>query len=169
MKPEALLIPFYQGLAPDSEGRYLHELWELDDAAKESCHDYIQWLFPNQMPSRFNARAPVLTKELLKEMKKEARIIENLKTSFRAMLKFYGLEWASGKVLYADNFNERAAVWLTPYNHNYLRITRILHCLVDFGLREEAVSFKNILAEISRQHHNICQESLVFWQDAVNF
>lgn len=165
MNPNQLLIPFYRGIGPDSEGRFLKELWDLDDAHKESCHDYIQWLFPNKVPSHFNSRASVLTDQSLEEMKKDPKILTNLKTSFLTMLKFYGLRYQAGIVSYAPNFKERAAVWLTPYNHNFLRITRILMCLADFGLKEEAEAFKKNLSEINTQYPNVCQEALKFWMN----
>ena len=55
------LIAFYRGLAPDSEGRTLADLWAFSDREMEDIHDFIQWMFPLREPSRFNPDAPLLT------------------------------------------------------------------------------------------------------------
>ena len=57
------LIEFYRGIAPDSEGRTLADLWAFSDDEMEEVHDFIQWMFPLREPSRFNPDAPLLTDE----------------------------------------------------------------------------------------------------------
>ncbi len=163
-----LLVPFYRGTGPDAEGRYLKDLWDLDDNAKESCHNYIQWLFPNKIPSKYNSKAPILSQESLKEMNQDPEIRANIKTSFYKMLSFYGLHFdeQSQTVILAANFKERSAVWLTPSNHNFLRITRILNCLVNFGYLKEAEAFYKILITINAQHNDVCKNSLAIWERA---
>jgi hypothetical protein len=48
------LLRFYTG-GRDSEGRTLDEILSWDDQELEFCHDYIQWLFPNDVPSGVNS------------------------------------------------------------------------------------------------------------------
>ena len=57
--------------------------------------------------------------------------------------------------------------WLTPGNHNHLRITRIIKCLRLLGLEAEAQAFYEYLAGIyETQPHNITSEAFRFWSDA---
>ena len=55
MPAESDLVKFYRGSGTDHAGRTLDEILTWDDAALESVHDYIQWLFPNPDASRANA------------------------------------------------------------------------------------------------------------------
>jgi hypothetical protein len=91
------------------------------------------------------------------------------------MLAFYGLEMrgtVSLSVTRASSFTERAENWVTPSNHNHLRITRILKSLRLLGLEAEAAAFFECLADI---HHGEAQkaepgisaETLTFWQAAM--
>ena len=49
------LVAFYQGEAPDYQGRTLREIWGWDDERLEEQHDYIQVLFPLKELSQFNS------------------------------------------------------------------------------------------------------------------
>lgn len=161
------IISFYRGEGADCEKRRIDEIWNWDVSKKESAHDYIQWLFPLKEMSKHNPRAPILDEEMITIMKNDETIIYNLKTSFATMMKFYGLQYTyeTRSVEFADNFTERAKVWLTPGNHNFLRITRILTCLKIFDLHEEATCFLNILTKI-KDKYPCCQSSYAFWVSA---
>ena len=70
-------------------------------------------------------------------------------------MKFYGLEVHLGEQVTAmrsPNFAAKAAGWLSPGNHNHLRITRILRCLTVLGL--EAEEFFGCLAEIYKDEQS---------------
>ena len=45
------VVAFYRLEAPDARGRMLHDIWRWDSARLETVHDYIQWLFPLDVPS----------------------------------------------------------------------------------------------------------------------
>lgn len=167
--PNELLIPFYQGTGKDNKGRSLEEIWQWDDGKKESAHDYIQWLFPLSTHSAHNPNAPVLTRQLVEEMKKDKKVIANMQQSFIKMMQFYGLLYdKENKTLsYANHFQERAKVWITPGNHNFLRLTRILTCLRQFGLHDEAQALFNQLTEIKDRYPVISQQTYTFWQNAM--
>lgn len=90
----------------------------LDDVIHESdewlegCHNHIQWLFPLTEPSNFNPDAPLLTQEDI-DCFQSSRLLQNrLITAIERMTLFYK---------YTD--------WISPNNHNFLRITRILKCI----------------------------------------
>lgn len=156
-RANSYLLSFYQGNGMDIEGRTLSEIWAFSDDKKESAHDYIQWLFPLNQASAYNPRAPVLVSKtsggnpsLNEIMRQDAKVTANLRRSFEVMLKFFGLGYdpINQKVYKDANFNKRTKVWLTPDNHNFKRITRILTCLVNFGLQKEASALLEALREI---------------------
>lgn len=176
--PNGLLYAFYQGAGKDIKGRTLKEIWAFDDAEKESAHDYIQWLFPSSKASQFNPDSPVLAgakgpdgkQSLLDVLRKDPKVVSNLKQSFEVMLKFYGLHYdqTSKTVIKNSNFNTRTKVWLTPGNHNFLRLSRILDCLVKFGLNDEAKAFLNQLKDIKDSDSNspITESNFKYWSQA---
>jgi hypothetical protein len=130
------IIEFYSGAEPDHRGRYLHEIQQWADGQLEVVHDYIQWLFPLPEPSGFNLAAPVLTRESIQEFRARPDLQGKLRVSFLRMLHFYGFEARSGEgitVTRAPNLAANATGWLSPGNHNHLRITRILRCLTVLG------------------------------------
>ena len=85
-------------------------------------------------------------------MKDDEAILANLKKSYLSFLKFLGLTYDEDlkTIEYADNFDPRAKQWFTPGNHNFMRLTRILKCLVIFGLNDEANALFDILKEIKQ-------------------
>ena len=133
------IVDFYRGNAPDSEGRWLRDLWTWNDDSLESVHDFIQWMFPLPEPSQFNANAPLLTPADLATFQAEEPLRANLRRSFERILSFLGLaESADGTISKGPSFAARSAdVWRVP-NHNWLRITRILRSLTFLGLDSEA-------------------------------
>ena len=162
------LVAFYRGEAADYQGRTLHDVWRWDDRRLEDRHDYIQVLFPLPEASRFNARAPLLDGATVARFRTDDVIQANLLQSFRVMLRFYGfrLDEKTGEVVEAENFGERAKEWLSPGNHNHLRITRILKCLTLCGLKDRAAAFLKALLALPGQDH-ITSDSRRFWRDAV--
>jgi len=89
-------------------------------------------------------------------------------------MNFYGLEARSGEqitVNRAPNFAAKATVWLSPGNHNHLRITRILRCLTVLGLEPEAKALFSCLSEIYEEEQNkpmpaISDETMGYWRKA---
>jgi len=170
------IIGFYSGTEPDHRGRYLHEIqaWPYDQL--EAVHDYIQWLFPLPEPSGFNVAAPVLNLESIQEFRTRPDLQEKLRVSFLRMINFYGLEARSGEqitVTRAPNFAAKATVWLSPGNHNHLRITRILRCLSLLGLEAEANAFFDCLSESYEDEQKkpmpaISDETMLYWREAAS-
>jgi Opioid growth factor receptor (OGFr) conserved region len=169
------IIGFYSATEPDHRGRYLHEIQHWPDEQLESVHDYIQWLFPLPERSGFNVAAPVLNPESIQEFRTRPDLRGNLRNSFLCMMNFYGLEVRTGERLIitrTSTFATKAAKWLSPGNHNHLRITRILRCLTVLGLEPEAKAFFGCLAEIYGDEQNkplpaISDETMAYWRKAV--
>lgn len=141
----------------------------------EVTHDYIQCSSPWPEPSGFNA-APVLNRESIQEFRTRPDLQDKLRVSFLRMINFYGLEVRSGErttVNRAQNFATKATVWVSPGNHNHLRITRILRCLSVLGLEAEAKAFFDCLVEICEGEQNepmsaISDETMLYWREAVS-
>lgn len=152
----------------------IYQLMHFTDGQLESKHDYIQYAFPIKTPSGFNPIAPILSKKEIKWINREnglkARI--NLKNMFIRMLQFYGFTLIETpeiiKCEYSSAFSERAKNWLTPNNHNFLRITRILISLQLLGLSEYAMAFYRILDELySMIPDIISKKTYKYWTNAI--
>lgn len=175
MVAESRIIGFYSGTEPDHRGRYLHEIQEWPDEQLEAVHDYIQWLFPLPERSGFNVAAPILNRESIQEFRTRPDLQDKLQNSFLRLMTFYGLEVSSGEQLsvnLAPNFAAKARIWLSPGNHNHLRITRILRCSTVLGLESEAKALFNCLSEIYEEEQNkslpaIGDETMLYWREAV--
>jgi hypothetical protein len=156
MSPNARLIGFFGGDAPDGEGRLLSDILGWPDHRLEQVHDFIQWLFPLTEPSPVNPEAPVLDAETIAEIRAQPRLQESVRRSYQRMRRFY----------------ERGRGWVTAGNHNHLRITRILKCLRLLGLDPEAKDFFAWLATIYEEERHkprpgINARSFEFWTSAV--
>jgi hypothetical protein len=139
------LIAFYLGTGLDGAGRTLAQVLRFNHRQLEIQHDYIQWLFPLATPSEFNPGAPLLTAAAARQFREDATLRSHVLAALGVMLTFYGLELDDGdpadiSIDMADHFRERAASWLTPGNHNYLRLTRMLTSLRLLGCRDDSVA-----------------------------
>lgn len=167
-----ILAAFYRGLAPDDRGRMIQEIWAWDHAVLERVHDYIQWLFPLDTPSRFNPGAPVLDGRSIRIFRADPVIQTNLLSSLDVMLGFYGFTRAAGSdppaIIKTDDFVKRRDCWLNRHNHNFLRITRILRCLRLTGREDLARAFFKALEEIffAEEMQTIGSTTYGFWREA---
>ena len=165
---ESAIIRFLAGRAPDDKGRFLTAIQQWPDDRLEAAHDFIQWLFPLRDRSGANPDAPVLTGADIAEFRSRPELRETLRSSFVRMLRFYGFEMAGGPLcVRSANFPERSKNWLRPWNHNHLRITRILKSLMLLGLEAEAQAFFACLKDVYDEGGNsISGETFAFWQSA---
>ncbi len=166
------LAAFYTGKAPDSSGRMFDDILSWGDEELESVHDYIQWLFPLQEKSAFNDRAPLVTAEDLELFRTDIGMQTRFLRAFARLLDFYGFvavrQHASVRVVRVKNFAAASGRWLTPRNHNFLRMTRILKSLMLFGQDEFATAFLRALEEVYGEHaETIGKTTLAYWTDAV--
>ncbi|HJZ56005.1 MAG TPA: opioid growth factor receptor-related protein [Gemmataceae bacterium] len=165
------IAEFYALRAPDYRGRWLKDMWAWDLDTLEDRHDYIQVMFPNAQPSGVNPHAPLLDRATIDAFLADEALRANLARSHDLMLRFYGLEYdpAANEVRRRPDFAERAANWLTPHNHNYLRITRILTCLRDLGLRDRVAAMLRALEAIHAEFPKATgSTSIKFWRSAAS-
>jgi Opioid growth factor receptor (OGFr) conserved region len=169
----AMLIPFYLGEGADVRGRTISEIWQWDLEDLECTHDYIQWLFPIAEQSRFNENAPIVDDEIVRSFQTNRRLSANLLKSFEVMLHFYGLRSSENsanriEIDRSENYLLRRQEWVNMFDHNYLRITRILKCLMAFGLTDVAIAFYRCLEQIYRDDRDrIGGETFQYWTNAI--
>lgn len=163
------LIDFYYGDATDSEGRSLDEILGWDYIKLELVHDFVQWLFPLPEASQFNDDAPILTSHEIDAFRRDPQLRERLLQSFEKMLGFYGfmlVREPEFRIEESDLFEHRRHVLYGGFNHNHLRITRILRSLTILGLPAAARAFLERLIASDRDG-TLPSESLKYWQKSV--
>ncbi len=166
------LTRFYSNEIPDHRGRFLRTIQTWGPDRLESVHDYIQWLFPLPEPSPVNPEAPVLDNQTIAEFRASIELRDALLRSFRMMVEFYG--WTvtdEPAIAKSPRFDQAAANWLHPNNHNHLRITRILRSVHLLGLEAYADAFFRAL--IALYHSPLGDEQITsttfsYWQNAAN-
>jgi len=169
---------------------------EWDFRRLERSHDYIQWLFPTDEPSRFNVRAPVLTPDQVLTIRKDPAAVASIRRAFSKFCTFLGLElvlpdtkmqdcqaqaMTECDVIVEDTKQPRMFVRKAPhflerfadcwevgftgigFNHNWLRISRVIHCLRLVGLVEEAAAFLACLEQMPELGIR-CGSALVHWR-----
>ena len=134
MTSDISILNFLEGSEPNINKLYIQDIWDLSDEEIENTHDFIQWLFPTDTPSRYNLAAPVLSEQDIINVKKSQKAQTNLKFSANWFL----------------NFLDRYSYWIDRQDHNQLRIKRIKKCLgllIDKNLSEKFLIQVNRLKE----------------------
>jgi hypothetical protein len=132
------IIKFLSGKQCDYKGRVYEDILFCSDQEMELCHDQVQWIFPLHEPSKFALTYPMINGEIAEECKKNAEIIENISNAIERMKDFYGLDPQDRK---------KQKVWCKEFNHNLLRVTRIIRSARIFGLENEADEFYRLAKE----------------------
>jgi hypothetical protein len=118
----------------------------------ESIHDYIQWLFPLTEPSLYNPDAPLLTSEDISALSK-LPLISEVFLSVKQFMSF---------------LSETKHIWINTTDHNHLRVTRMLHCLVLLNQTNEAkIKLDMIINMIPEEYLPQMKIPISFWEDAV--
>jgi len=142
---------FLAGTGVDGRGRTIEVVLGFTNQELERVHDYIQWLFPLAEPSRFNPEAPLLDASSIDAIKNDPVAVVNLQRALDRMLSFY----------------EVSDHWAVPYDHNVLRITRILRSsrtLLGFGAASVALERINIRCD--KLGFDPEEETLGYWRRA---
>lgn len=133
-------INFLLGHGTDGNGRTIQDYFNFSKERWEECHDHIQWAFPTDIPSAFNANAPIIDREELDVWlvsasaaydDDESQDYETLRGNLRELLKRYynSIGFKIGSSV-DTSFNN---IFDGPNNHNFRRITRVLRCTFLFG------------------------------------
>ena len=164
------VVGFYEGTGTDQRGRTLEDVWAFDDHQLEAVHDIIQWLFPTDRPSAFNAWAPVLDERSIAELRANPDVPGRLRRSLDRMLLFYGLERSTDgpvEIHPADSIEIRGPRWWGRGNHNHLRLTRMIMSLGLLGLGDEARALERALQHVRADRATgISDETARYWAAA---
>ena len=141
---------FLLGIEPDFKGRTIQEIWDYSDIQIEGNHDFIQLIFPLNKKSQNVFHGYYLDNEdLINELKESHQIRENIIKSSSWFLSFL-------------KKNEH---WKSKYDHNQLRITRVIECLRLLVGDDEADNFyQSVLALCPNSIVN--KTTLEFWKNA---
>ncbi|KAH7346721.1 opioid growth factor receptor conserved region-domain-containing protein [Rhexocercosporidium sp. MPI-PUGE-AT-0058] len=163
----SLLITFYEGTNPDHRGRYLTDILGWNANKLESAHDYIQIVFPLPEESGVQWSAPTIDRQVFDAFRARPELRDRLKDSFKKILWFYGFELVDGedgvKVRKGPNYDIHSGHWDVRFDHNHLRITRIIRCLRVLGLESEAQAF---YAALQQYHRRVSSRSQEYWRRA---
>ncbi|KAI4168372.1 MAG: hypothetical protein LQ343_006457 [Gyalolechia ehrenbergii] len=175
---------------PDPHNRTLPSILSWPDSALEYSHNYIQYLFPLPERSPINPSAPIINETTFTTFRSRPELREQLRLSLVRILRFYGFELVrkglkkhhddddevetsaereeGWQVIRGLNFPQASKNWVTQFNHNHLRITRILRCCRVLGLQEEAKAFHAALVDVAEEKggSNISQRTMIFWRRA---
>ena len=164
------IISFYDpGLhAKEVEGRTLPQILAFTDNELECHHDYIQILFPLPERSPINPSAPIIDLATYTAFQSRPELRSNLLKALNRMLDFYGFTEMrdDGVIGQGPSFQSEGRRWVTRFNHNHLRITRIIRSLRCLGCEQEARNFLKALEVVYEETGKISERSLMFWRRA---
>ena len=167
------LLAFYGGTGSDDRGRTIDDVLAFPLDRMETSHDYIQWLFPLDVPSSVEPEAPLVDPECRRAFADDPRLAATLRRALERMLTFYGLLLDEGgeapQVVRAPEFSQRAPNWLQPGNHNFLRLTRIMKSLVLLGAPELAAALLWCLEDIYKEYSTVIGTTTFgYWRRAAS-
>lgn len=161
------LIRFMRDEHVDHRGRSLNDILALDDFWLEHTHDYIQWLFPIDTPSRANLQAPVLSEDDRQWFGRDPFLRFQHRRALDRMLSFYGLNREEHTIEPRDDLHPNQHIWLKRGGHNHLRITRMIRSLYLCHQPELARVVQQAFIEIGQTHGYVQPDTLGFWMRAI--
>jgi ADP-ribosylglycohydrolase len=146
-EPSSKLMDFHQGRTLLASGHHRADLLALTDADFERHHGFIQWAFPTPEKSYNNFSAPLLdigTAIWLAEDGDSINFLERMTVRFLQFLR--------------DNNH-----WRASYNHNHLRITRVINSLRILHSWELAKWFHEQVISLAGDTYDLMDRPRMFW------
>ena len=144
-------IGFLEIKSPDHKGRTLQDIWAFSDTQIEYTHDFIQLIFPLSKPSNNNFNGLYLT---------DALVIRRIQTSDDARRNLIkSSEWFL-------SFLSRNDHWKDKYNHNQLRITRMIESLRLLTSDDQADHCREAVFRMIPTKHSINEKTLLFLENS---
>lgn len=144
------IIAFLSNDGEDFKGRRLSDIWSMSDQEIEATHDFIQIVFPLDEPSQSSFHGVYLGPEDIEAAISNAAVRE-------ALIK--SSEWFLG-------FLSRSLVWRSGYNHNQLRITRVIKCLRLLTTDKHANDWRSKMFQLVEDRSCLSQTCLRYWEEA---
>jgi len=170
------LMQFYKGVYEGGRNKNnttLEEVWKFSDYELEHIHNYIQWMFPIVEPDYWNRDTPKLCEADIQEFKTNKSLKTKVAKSLLVISQFWGfdIDWDDSgklKMMKSASYGEKSKKWQTGMNHNFLRITRVIHCLNDLGFRELAETFYGGIMKVAAENpRRINANSVEHWKNAM--
>jgi len=167
-----MLLPYFRGTGTDDIGRRLAEVRAWDFDRMEMAHDYVQWMFPTDEMSAFNPGSPILVPEIQLEFQRDPDLRRELALNFERFCQFLGLEMQRTAtevlVTIGPNFEDRRRDCWQPMgfmgNHNWLRVSRVLHCLGLCSMPQEQRALMACLEDMFAKGLCSCGQSIPHWR-----
>ena len=145
-------LDFLSNGGVDFKGRTLEMIWSFTDEQIESIHDFVQIIFPLDKPSESTFHGYYLSsQEIINKIKGNQTAKENILKSSKWYFSF---------------LKRNIWLWNRKYDHNQLRITRVIECLRLLVSEEEADKFYENVLMIIEDDNRINKVSLNFWNKA---
>ena len=144
------ILAFLKNQESDFKNRRLVDIWSFEDREIEVTHDFIQLVFPLDEPSHSSFHEVYLQLADVQKIKRCQVAVKNIKQSACWFLSFLS----------------RSKTWKSGYNHNQLRITRVIKCLRLLIGDKEADAFRNHVLELVEDKDNLSEKTIRYWKDA---
>ena len=145
--PDHAIISFLEGASANGEGLTLAQIWEFDDEQIERNHSFIQWVFPTDLKSGSNNLSAVLSVTELEMLQNNDAIARNIEKSISWFLSFL------------SKYNH----WITNYNHNHLRVSRIIRSTALLHSVELAKWFMDTVIEMAAHDKTALAVARLHW------
>ncbi|GAW13280.1 hypothetical protein ANO14919_026610 [Xylariales sp. No.14919] len=171
------LVNFYDPATKgcDDRGRTLDDILDWGNNRLEMQHDYIQTVFPLPEESAFNHIGPVVDEETMLIFTQSPELKSNLLRALKRMLAFYGFDAEDKEgheyelvITPRRDYRNGFFRWVARFNHNHLRITRIIRSLRILGLGGAARDFYDALMDVHAEFDKISPTTIGFWTRALN-
>lgn len=173
------ITDFYLDDGTTVEGLTWEDIMNFEKDDLEECHVHIQWLFPLKEASSMQPTAPILTDEDIDTLKDNPVFIGKYKKGLIKMMDFYGFQPVIADEFFINQFydwddrDDENKQWITPNNHNFLRITRIINSLRLFKqyklCYEVFRCFSNLYWDYPEYKEIIGEISYQFWKEASDY
>ena len=146
-----MFLNFLVGQETNISGWYLSDIWKFNDTQIENTHTFIQWVFPTNEASRATPGSPVLEEKEILAIRNNEQAKQNLSKS---------ADWYL-------NFLRRNKFWRKPYDHNHLRITRMLKSLRLLCGEDDADYYKEQFWQILGADMTVIpSKTIEYWENA---
>lgn len=173
---KSLNLQFYQNKISSKPNGvtidYIHKNWFGNYELLEKNHTWVQWVFPIRERVVGKHAQPLQlheAKAIIADKEAYARVLK----SYELMLDFLGMKLKdakSGEIERSSNWKNRYNELNEKWNHNFLRITRMLKCLGELGYEHLKYPFVEfVLKEIfeNGQLYNALDAAENYWLETI--
>jgi hypothetical protein len=145
-------------------GSSLDDILGFNRVAFDTHHDFIQWLFPNRVPSPINPLAPLLIDVHVRAYAEVAQLRAGVDEAIGKFLSFLGVTEGASGFARAPDFEQGSKYWLCRLDHNHRRISRVLTFMCEIGRKEQADALFSYLEGELIQANLSSIEALPYWK-----